>query len=276
MERVAALAGSIALFCAAASAAPASRLDLMPLPRSALGPGTGALVLAPDSGVVSNADAAHDAGHGFTAADLAKRGRITGYTLDYVLPNATVPQARHALLGVQTIAEIYRDRAMASAGLAFWRRVTRTLSGRYPNGVTLAVSALRGRVGDGGFVFELAYLRTGQPLFYVGDAVFRSGRLLGAVFVSATDGIGLRTRTLHLANTLAKRIRRVLAGEIHTARRRPAGPAVRDLRTQPPPPITAVLACRSGASVVSAVPGMRGGGSFADVRGAQPHRSPGA
>jgi hypothetical protein len=53
-------------------------------------------------------------------------------------------------------------------------------------------------------------------------------------------------------------------------------PTVRDLRTQPPTPITVVLGCASGASVVSAVAGMRSGGSLADVRGAQPHGGPGA
>jgi hypothetical protein len=37
------------------------------------------------------------------------------------------------------------------------------------------------------------------------------------VFVSATGGIGLRTRTLHLADSLASRIRRVLAGQIHAS-----------------------------------------------------------
>jgi hypothetical protein len=215
MRRVAAIAASVAVTCCSASAAGTGRLDLMPLPRSALGPGAAALVLAPNSGVVSNAYAARDAGHGFTAADLAKRGRITGYTLDFVLPNATVPRARHALLGVQTMAELYRGRATAARGLGFWGGVTRTLSGRRADGVAVAVSAFPARVGDGSFAFEIAYRHTGQPLFYVGDVVFRSGRLLGAVFVSTTDGIGLRARTLQLAERLASRIRHVVAGQIH-------------------------------------------------------------
>jgi hypothetical protein len=217
MRRLVALAVSAALLCSMASAAGTGQLDLMPLPQRALGPGGAALALAPSSGVVSNAYAAHDAGHGFTAADLAKLGRITGYTLDYVLPNATVPQTRHALLGVQTIAELYSDRATATRGLAFWRGVTRERSGRSANGVMVTVSAFRAGVGDDSFAFELTYWHTGQPLCYVGDVVFRSGRLLGAVFVSATDSIGLRTRTLHLADRLARRIRRVLDGRIRAS-----------------------------------------------------------
>ena len=91
MRRVAALAVSAAALCAAASASGPGRLDLMPLPRSALGPGAAALALATDSGVVSNAYAARSAGHGFTAADIARRGRITGYTLDYFLPERDRP-----------------------------------------------------------------------------------------------------------------------------------------------------------------------------------------
>ena len=77
MRTLVALVISIALLCSVASgsaAASSSRLtpgmgqlNLMPLPRSALGVGGGALKLAPDSGVVSNAYAAQDAGDGFTA-----------------------------------------------------------------------------------------------------------------------------------------------------------------------------------------------------------------
>ena len=98
MRGVAPLAVSAALL--GVSAAGTGHLNLMPLRKSALGAGRVALVRAPDSGVVSNAYAAQDAGDGITAADLAKRGRITGYALDYVVPNATLPQTRHALLAI--------------------------------------------------------------------------------------------------------------------------------------------------------------------------------
>jgi hypothetical protein len=225
MGRVATLAVSVALLCSVASAAGTWHLDLMPLPRSALGPGSAALVLAPDSGVASNAYAARDAGHGFTAAELAKRGRITGYALDYVLPIAVVPQTRHELLGVRTIAELYRGQATAIRGLAFWRWVTQQLAGRHANAnaITVAVSAFRARIGEGSFAFELTDRRAGQPLYYVGDIVFRTGRLLGSVFVSATDDIGLRGRTLHLADSLASRIERVLNGGVRGLVSRPTG-----------------------------------------------------
>src|SRR5262249_39252303 len=185
--------------------------------RSALGPGAGALALARSSGVLSNADAARTAGHGFTAADLAEQGRITGYTLDYRLPSITVPQTRHQLLGVQTIAELYSNPTTATRGLAFWRGLTRQ-GKTFPNGITVAASPLQARVGNASFAFELTYREARQPLYYVGDVVFRSGNLLGAVFVSATDERGLRTRTLDLADKLASRIKRVLAGRIKPTR----------------------------------------------------------
>jgi hypothetical protein len=213
---VAVLVVSIAVLCPAASAGVRSRLDLMPLPRTALGPGAGALALARNSGVLSNADAAKTAGNGFTAATLAKLGRISGYTLDYRLPNATVPQTRHELLGVQTIAELYSSRTTATRGLAFWRRLTRKRT-VFPNGITVAASPFQARVGNASFAFELTYRESGLPLYFVGDVVFRSGSLLGAVFVSATDERGLRMRTLQLADALESRMKGVLAGQIHAA-----------------------------------------------------------
>jgi hypothetical protein len=218
MRRFALLVVSVGLLWAATSAGAAgARLELMPLPRAALGSDAAALVLAPGSGVVSNAAAARDAGPGSTAASLAKRGRITGYTLDYVLPDATVPKKRPTLLAVQTIVERYRDRAAAAQGLSFWRRVTRRRSGVYSGGVTVGLSGFRAHVGNGDFAFELSYRRVGQALYYVGDIVFRSGELLGAAFVSATDRTGLRARTLDLADHLAIRIRRVLERQIHSS-----------------------------------------------------------
>jgi hypothetical protein len=213
MRRVVPLAASIVLLGVSGSAAGASvRLDLMPLPRSALGAGSAALARARDSGVVTNGDAAQDAGDGFTGAELAKRGRIVGYALDYVVPKAVLPQAGRALLGVKTMAELYRDPATASRGLAFWREVTRKRARRPTNGVTVSVSRFRANMSGGAFGFELTYRLAGKPLYYVGDIVFRSGRLLGSVFVSATDNIGLRARTLQFADSLAGRMQHIGAG----------------------------------------------------------------
>jgi hypothetical protein len=60
---------------------------------------------------------------------------------------------------------------------------------------------------------ELTYPLTGQPLYYVGDVVFRSGRLLGSVFPERHG----RHRAACVdppacTNSLASRIRRVDSG----------------------------------------------------------------
>jgi hypothetical protein len=213
--RVVALAACAAVLCPAAAAFDPSRLALMPLPRQALGTDAVVLSLARDSGVDSNADAARHAGGGVTAADLSRRGRITGYTLDYNDAAANALRAGHGLLEVQTIAELYRDAGTATKGLVFWRGVTRGLTAFNANGVSVGLSAFKARVGDGAYAFELTYRLRGKPLAYVGDVVFRTGDVLGAVFVTAADDAGLRRRTAHLAHALEARIRQVLAGKVH-------------------------------------------------------------
>ena len=214
LARLAALAVCLAIFCPIAAATEPSLLALMPLPREALGPDAAALQLVKGSGLDSNADAARHAGDGFTAADLARAGRITGYTLDYARPGMSRLNAAHPLVEVQTIAELYRDEARATKGLAFWRSVTRVLAAGKPNGFTVVVSPFAARVGDGAFAFELTLWRGGKPRLYVGDIVFRTGDLLGAVFVTVTHDAGLRARSIELAGKLSARIQRVAAGKV--------------------------------------------------------------
>jgi hypothetical protein len=204
---VAAAAGAGAL-AASAAAVGGNRLAFMPLPKEALGPEAARFVLVSDSGVDTNADAARHAGRGATAAGLARAGRITGYTLDYALPPSVLRQPPR-LLGVQTIAELYRDGPTARAGLRFWRGVTRALRASRANGVTVRLAPFTARVGDGAFAYELTYRRPGAAPVYVGDVVFRTGDLLGALFVTASDEAGLRGRTTALARRLEARMRLV-------------------------------------------------------------------
>jgi hypothetical protein len=187
----------------AADATPPSLLARMPLPKQALGPDAAALSLTTASGIDSNAKAAKNAGGGVTAADLERQGRITGYLLDYAAPG------HNPVAEVETIAEVYRSAATAATGLSFWRGVTKRLRGAH-SGVTIAISPFGARVEDGTFAYELSYAVAGQTVAYVGDIVFRTGSYLGAVFVTASDRTGLRSRTLALARKLAARIHRVL------------------------------------------------------------------
>jgi hypothetical protein len=212
---LAAVAVCAAVFCPGAAAVDPNRLALMPLPRQALGPDAAGMSLVDDSGVDSNADAALRAGGSVTSAGLARAGRITGYTLDYARPLVGSSHKAHSLVRVQTMAELYRSEVTAAQGLTFWRGVTRALSGNGASGVTIGLSPFAARVGDRAFAFELTYRLAGKPVLYAGDVVFRSGDLLGAVFVTAGDRVGLRGRTAGLANRLAARIRHVIAGKIH-------------------------------------------------------------
>jgi hypothetical protein len=211
---VAALAACAAALCSTAAAAP-GKLALMPLPKQSLGADAQTFALTKDSGVDSNATAARNAG--VAAAVLVGDGRITGYALDYVRQTLPTILPATELLEVKSIAERYRDEATAAKGLRFWQGVTRMLTAGHPSGFTITLSAFRARVGDGTFAFMLRYRRTGAPTLYVGDVVFRTGDLLGAVFVTTTGDAGLRARTIHLAHVLATRIKRVAAGKIrHT------------------------------------------------------------
>jgi len=197
------------VFAAPAAAVHRAQLALMPLPKGVLGPDAAGLVLTKDSGVDSNADAARHAGGNTTAATLSRAGRITGYTLDFASPD---PGRR--LLEVQTIAELYRSETTAAKGLGFWRGVTSRLNRTTGNGISTGAVPFTAHVGDGAFAFELTYRHAGEPVAYVGDVVFRTRTLLGAVFVTARDEAGIRARTVRLARALEARIRQVLAGKI--------------------------------------------------------------
>jgi hypothetical protein len=203
-----------AVFAPRAGAVGPTQLALMPLPKHVLGPDAASLTLTPDSGVDSNAVAARHAGAGYTAADLTRTGRVTGYTLDFarLLPRPLSGSA--TLLEVESIAELYRGTPAATKGLTFWRGVTRALEGRTVDGVSVSLAPFAAAVGNGTFAFELTYSLAHMPLAYVGDVVFRSGDLLGAVFVTTTARSGLEARTVALARVLASRMRAVLRGKI--------------------------------------------------------------
>ncbi len=212
VSRLAVAAVCAAVLCPAAAAVDPSRLALMPLPKDALGLDTTGMSLVDDSGVDSNADAAEVAGGGVTAAELARSGRITGYTLDYSRPLVGSHRGAQSLARVQTVAELYRNAATATKGLVFWRGVTRAREASTGSGVKVGLTPFDARVGDGAFAYLLTYRDAGKPILYVGDVVFRRGDLLGAVFVTATDVTGLRARTVVLAQRLRARIDKVVAG----------------------------------------------------------------
>ena len=118
--RGALVAAFVALLLPASSASGASqiRLELLPLPKAALGQAGHSLSLAPDSGVDSNEHSASQATGNVTAARLNRLGRISGYLLDFGTPFSDSP----AVSEIQTEVEHYRSPAAAGKGLGFWRK----------------------------------------------------------------------------------------------------------------------------------------------------------
>jgi hypothetical protein len=118
--RGALVAAFVALLLPASSASGASQigLELLPLPKAALGQAGHSLSLAPDSGVDSNEHSATQATGNVTAARLKRLGRISGYLLDFGTPFSDSP----AVSEIQTEVEHYRSPAAAGKGLGFWRK----------------------------------------------------------------------------------------------------------------------------------------------------------
>jgi hypothetical protein len=114
----AALAAALLVPGAAASSTARVNLALVPLPSSALGAAARHLPIAHDSGVVSNSAAARDASGQVTAKQLKRRGRVSGYLLDYGSPFGSSAGIHE----IQTEIDRYRSAAEARKGFAFWRR----------------------------------------------------------------------------------------------------------------------------------------------------------
>ena len=195
-------------------------LALMPLPKSALGGQAGGLPLDPDSGVVTNADAARDATANISAAKLAGLGRITGYSLDYNDAGAAALRSGRGLLEVRTAVELYATPAAAARGLAFWRRDDAAAAAFKTPGVSYVLTPFEpGRLGPDRFAYDGTVSVKGKRPIYGVDLQFRTGPLVADVSVSSAEPGKARPLALALASRLRRRIAQVLAGKV-------AGPPV--------------------------------------------------
>jgi hypothetical protein len=189
-------------------------LALMTLPRAALGVDAAGLPLAPGSGVLTNQDSAADSLGEITAAGLARIGRITGYVRDYDAGLQPAPRAGGGLLEVKTRVELYRNRAAAAKGLAFWRGFDRrfgtTKSGALSMGIT--EFPLVG-LGEEVFAAEFTLKVDGKPQVHEVDVLFRTGELLASLSVAAAERGTLRGQARTVARRLQAQIARVRAGK---------------------------------------------------------------
>jgi hypothetical protein len=231
---IAAIAALVFVLPAAGAVQPVTNaeLALMPLPKTMLGSGAFPLPLDPDSGVITNADAAQNASGHVTAAQVAALGRLTGYELDYNDSGGSALLKGHGLVEVQTEADLYRNDLAAHWALAFWRKdelVPANLSGIGIK-LTLKKVALPG-LGADGWAYEGTARIRGKPTLYGTDVYFRAGELLGYVSVSAADRASTTPLAARLVPELRSRIAGVLAGRV----KGPPVPLPGEAKAGPPP-----------------------------------------
>jgi hypothetical protein len=180
------------------------QLALIPLPKSELGAAAVALPLDPDSGVETNKDAADNAFGNVKAAQLARLGRLTGYTLDYNDSAGKGLAAGHGLLEVQTSVELYRDARAASDGIAFWRKDAGAFARASLPGIKVSFSSFAvAGVGSNAYSFAGWIDLQGKPRIYGAEVIFQVGELLADVSVSAASA----AETQSLAVTLTRKLR---------------------------------------------------------------------
>jgi len=208
--------------CLLAAAAPAATLDvhrhqleLMPLPKAALGAAARSLPLDRDSGIQSNAAASRSNNGNPTAAALDRAGRLTGYGLGYSDNEARALAAGHGLVEVQTQADLYLNPAAARAGVALWRRARIALGRKGTPGARVSTSLFpSGRPARGSFGAAVVINVRGKPPIYGFEVQFVQGPLVGSVDVFAADRGGRRALALSLARRLDARMQGVLRGRI--------------------------------------------------------------
>jgi hypothetical protein len=207
-----------ALGCAASgahAAVNASSLALMPLPGSALGAAARSLPLDPDSGVLTNADAARNSNGKVSVAQVARLGRITGYQLDYNDAAGHALVARHGLLQVTTGVDLYRSAAAARSGLSFWSRDLAKVVRLRAAGLGVSFKTFRPTGLPGPSYGATADVTVqGKPTVYGTVVSFVRGQLVAEVSVSAADAQNRRPYAISLAKQLAARVKGVLAGTI--------------------------------------------------------------
>jgi hypothetical protein len=212
------LLGLAAGGASAAARRATSGLDLMPLPGSSLGPLAQSLTLDPDSGEVTNVQAAKNATRPVTASALSSLGRETGYRLDYHDPTGAALASGHGLLRVNTQVDQYRSASSTSAGLAFIR--SDALSAASLSSSLLSVHVVQfspGKLGQESFGVMGTVTPKGEKAGYDAQVAFRTGAYVALVAVSAADPAGLQSLAVSLARKLQARVAGVLGGKVSGA-----------------------------------------------------------
>ena len=209
----AAVAAVVLVPAASASRAHGMKLALVPLPKSAIGPSAQSFSLSPDSGPVSNADAAAHTATA-TAKTMKKLGRLNGYGLEY--GNAFTGDA--GITAVRTAVERYKTASDARRALSFWKKQDARLSALdNPNfsvtSVPVDLPAPAPRTSH--FAYLTSYSASNiAPVSGVDEQV-ADGRYVLDVIVTAGTASAAQALAPTIAQQLDARLRLARKGRLH-------------------------------------------------------------
>jgi hypothetical protein len=211
--------GAFAFLSGAAVARPASsptraQLQLMPLPKSAYGSAAAALKAEPRSGWRTNKEfAENDLDPAMTASKVARRGRITGFEVEF--DDLSKASRAGQLVDVDNQVSLFRTKADAAAFYAQELSEFRRFAGRQLRyGILidrLSFFPVPGLHGARGFRYRI---RTHGLTVTETGAAIHVGVLVAFVGIGRTDARDVRAEVRRLAGAVNRRIRGVLAGKI--------------------------------------------------------------
>jgi opacity protein-like surface antigen len=208
---VAVLAAAVLVPAASAKSAARVKISLIPLPKSALGSSAHGLVLAHDSGVISNTGAANRTADA-SAVTFKKLGRVSGYALDY----GDAYSGAAGITDVRTTIEQYKTPADAKRGLAFWRKEDARLGALDNPGFTVTHAFVKvPAVRKTRFAYLASFSASNIAPVSSLDERFADGRDVLEVTVSAGTAAAAEALAPKLAKKLDARLRLALNGRLH-------------------------------------------------------------
>jgi hypothetical protein len=207
---VAALAAAALVPAASASSSHRVKLSVVVLPKSGLGSAGRPLAVSPDSGVVSNADAANNSVSA-QPDTFDKLGRVTGYELIY----GDRYSGRSGVTEISTGVDRYKTSAGAKHGLAFFRKDDAKITVLEPYGLPVAVKTLKAaKVGTRRFAEGTTITVAGAAPLALVDEQFTDGRYVLRADVAAASLSAAAHLAGKLARTLDHRLRLAEAGRL--------------------------------------------------------------
>jgi hypothetical protein len=211
--------GAFAFLSGAAGARPVAtptraQLQLMPLPKSAYGSEAASLKTEPRSGWRSNKQAAEkDLDPAMTADKVARRGRITGFEVEF--DDLAKASRAGQLIDADNEVSLFRTKADATAYYTQQLAAFRRFAGKRARyGIVIdhlsffPVPGLRGTQG-----FRYRIRANGITATETGAAI-HLGVIVAFVGTGRTDARDVRTEVRRLAGAVNRRIHGVLAGKI--------------------------------------------------------------